>query len=42
MYTILNGILVVTPGHALWVGRGQKLNFSEHSHVTYQFKGDDE
>ena len=24
------------------VGRGQKFSFSEHSHVAYQIKGDDE
>ena len=47
MYILLNRIWIVTPGRAMGVplkgvGRGQKLSFSEHSHVAYQIKGDDE
>ena len=47
MYNILNGILVVIAGscpggHPYGVGKSKKLSFSEHSHVAYQIKGDDE
>ena len=43
MYNYLNLILVVTPGHALGVTlRGLVGVKTEHSHVAYQIKGDDE
>ena len=29
-------------GRTGWVGRGQKLSFSQHGHVAYQIEGNDE
>ena len=43
--------LLCDPRNTLWggtwgggggVGRGQKLSFSQHGHVAYQIKGNDE